>query len=254
MECYIMSDMSLYSNSTPLSYGPTQPLSYNNNQKVRYDANGRPYPIGISSVPAGMTGAGFGLLGGGLAGALKKNPYMVNGIPTDNFAQLAYEKYLKKAPAVEQKAYNQSNEVIRQLDKIKTTDELKTLMNNNPEASKEVSTALNKTTEEYLSSVADTNLAANKEVIKKKLEAGNQTRYQNMKNEISRAWDNEKHKFVKPDNMDASVFKAIKRTTGNARAAFTAKCALITAAVAGVVAFAAHKIINLVKQRKQYNQ
>ncbi len=242
-----------YSYQTPLSYGPQQPLSYNN-QMAQYNPPEQ-YPIArVSSANAGLTGAGLGFVGGGIAGALKKNPYMVNGIPTDEFTKMVYEKYLKKAPDIERKAYNQANEVISQLDKIKNTDELKTLINNNPEASKEVSTALNKTTEEYLSSVADTNLAANKEVIKKKLDAGNQTRFQNMKNEISRAWDGEKKAFVKPDNMDNSVFKAIKRTTGNAKAAFIAKYALISAAITGAVFFITHKIVNLVKQRRQYRQ
>ena len=250
-----MSDMSLYSHSTPLSYGPNQPLSYNNTQAVRYDALGNPYPVTkASSLPAAMTGAGLGFVGGGLAGLLKKNPYMVNGIPTDEFAKLAYEKYLKKAPEVESKAYNQANEVISQLDKIKNTDELKTLINNNPEASKELSTALNKTTEEYLSTVSDTNLASNKEVIKNKLEAGNKTRYQNMKNEITRAWNNEKKTFVKPDNMDDNIFKAIRKTTGKAKANFVAKYALISALITGAVAFTAHKIIDLVKNRRQFKQ
>lgn len=244
-----------YSYSTPLSYGPNQPLSYSNKPTVQYDASGRPYPmVKVSSIPAAMSGAGLGLIGGGIAGALKKNPYIVNGLPTDNFAVLAYEKYLKKAPDIERKAYYQSNEVIKQLDSIKTTDELKTLINNNPEASKELSTALNKTTEAYLSTVSDTNLAANKEVIKNKLEAANKTRYQNMKNEISRAWNNEKKTFVKPNNMDNAVFKAIKRTTGKARAEFITKYALIAGAITGVAAFTIHKIINLVNHRRQFKQ
>ena len=242
-----------YSYQTPLSYGPQQPLSYNN-RMTQYNPPEQYPVVKVSSVNAGLTGAGLGFIGGGIAGAFKKNPYMVNGIPTDEFARMVYEKYLKKAPDVEKKAYYQANEVINKLDKIKTTDELKTLMNNNPEASKEVSTALNKTTEEYLSSVADTNLAANKEVIKKKLDAGNQTRFQNMKNEISRAWDGEKKAFVKPDNMDKSVFKAIKKTTGSAKASFIAKYALISAAITGGVFFITHKIVNLVKQRRQYRQ
>ena len=245
-----------YSYSTPLSYGPNQPLSYNNNAPmVQYDASGRPYPVQkVSSVPAGMTGVGLGLIGGGIAGALKKNPYMVNGLPTDNFAVLAYERYLKKAPDIERKAYYQSNEVIKQLDSIKTTDELKTLINNNPEASKELSTALNKTTEAYLSTVSDTNLAANKEVIKNKLEVANKTRFQNMKNEISRAWNNEKKTFVKPSNMDDSVYKAIKRTTGKARAEFVTKYALIAAAITGAVTFTVHKIINSIRYRRQFKR
>lgn len=202
-----------------------------------------------SSLPVALTGAGIGLVGGAVAGALKKNPYMKNGVPTDTFAQLAYERYLKKAPHIEKKAYDQSHEVLNQIDKMKNTDELKTLMHNNSEAAKELSTALNKTTDEYLSTVADTNLGANKELIKKKLDVANLSRYQYMKNEISRAWDPDKKAFVKPSNMDNNTFKAIRRTSGAVRAKVILTYAAVTAAVTGVLAFATHKIINHRKQR-----
>jgi hypothetical protein len=206
-----------------------------------------------SSVPAGLTGVGIGAVGGALAGAVKENPYMVNGIPSDTFAKLSYEKYLKKAPDAERKAYGQCNEVISKIDGIRTTDELKTLLKNNPEASKEVSTALNKTTEEYLKGVSDTNLVANKEVIKKKLEVANESRFQNMKNEITRAWNGEKKVFIKPNDMDRNLFSAIKKTSRTIRAKVIGKYAAIGAAVTGAVVFAAHKIINLVKHRPDKN-
>jgi len=278
MECRIMT----YSNSIPLSYGNHEPLNYFHSEEEVYEPQASNYqqPNGMqvqqvsqpqsnnqtvvynqpqiqnnnkkqvpSSVPAGLTGLGVGVLGGCIAGALKKNPYMNNGVPTNTFAQLAYEKYLKKAPDIERKAYGQSNEVINQIDKMKNTDELKTLLSNNSEASKEVSTALNKTTEEYLSTVADTNLAANKNMIKKKLEVANQSRYQNMKNEISRAWNSEKRAFVKPDNMDKNTFKAITRTAGAVRARFIATYALIAGIVTGTLTFITHKIIAHRKER-----
>ena len=269
-----------YSNSLPLSYEVREPLSYKESphpEAVQYNTpqmygeqpvytqvqqyeNPQVYPEyhyyeespkKKSSVPAALAGAGLGLIGGGIAGAVKKNPYMVNGVPTDMFAQLSYEKYLKKAPEVERKAYSQTNEIINNVIKMKNTDELKTLLNNNSEGAKEVATALNKTTEEYLNTVSETNLAANKEVIKKKLEIANTTRFQNMKNEITRAWDGEKKKFVKPGDMDENMFKAIKRTSGKVRAKFIASYAAVAAVATGVLAFVIHKIVTHRKQSHQ---
>lgn len=266
----------IYSNSFPLSYGNQKPLSYNDLEgyespqynQVQQQGDNQPTVYELqsshnevhnnyynnnqgqkkSSSQAAFTGAGIGLVGGAIAGACKKNPYMINGIPSNTFAKHAYERYLKHAPEVERNGYAQCNEVLNTIDKMKNTDELKTLLNNNPEASKEVSTALNKTTEEYISGVSDTNLGANKDMIKKKLGVANESRFQHMKNEISRAWNGEKRIFVKPDNMDQNTFRAIKRTAASVRAKFIATYAAIAAVAAGIITFAVHKIVTSRKQ------
>ena len=244
-----------YSYSTPLSYGTQQPASYDYQPDYQYNPEPQEIqdttPKTKRSWPYGVGGALIGATGGSII-ASKKNPYMKNGIPTDTFSRMAYNKYADKyASEAVKKSYGQYNEVIKKIDKVKTTDELKTLLNNNPEASKEVSTALNKTTEEFLSTVTDTNLASNKETIKKKLESANQTRYQNMKNDIARCWDTENKKFVKPDGMEDGIFDAIKKTTGRVKANFIAKYAAISALVVGAVAYLAHKIITIKKQNSQ---
>ena len=249
-----------YSNEMPLSYYNTvpqnqniqaaqnKPLSYYGEYPVRNNQN---LPVKKSSLSAGLSGAGIGILAGGVFGAVQKNPYMKNGIPTDEFAQLAYKRYLKKAPSTEQQAYGQTNEVINNIHKMKTTDELKTLLNSNPEASKEIATALNKSTDEYLSSITDSNISANKDVIKKKLEAANLTRYQDMKNEISRAWCAEKKKFVRPDDMEKTTFRAIKRTSDIIRSKVVARYALVVGAITGALTFILHKLTHHDKHRNQ---
>lgn len=227
-----------YSYSTPIAYGTQAPLSYDGVQNEQQVIYRKP-----SAAPAVVAGCAIGLIGGSIIGANKKNPYMKNGVPTDTFTKNSYDKYMKKAPEDEKAAYEQCKEVIKKINKVKNTDELKTLLSNNSEASKEVSTALNMTTDEFLNNVTDANLSSNKATIKQKLEAANQTRFQNMKNEISRCWDSEKKKFTKPDDMSEDMFKAIKKTSAKVRSKFVAKYALIATAIGGAVGFVANKIV-----------
>ena len=253
-----MPDMSHYSYATPLSYGPAQRLSYLEPVEPQFRSEGNVKPPKRqrdknSSVPYGIAGAAVGGVAGGITGA-KRNPYMKNGIPTDTFAKKVYDRYMKIAPEEEKNAYNQFNEVIKNIDKVKDTDELKALLNNNPKASADIASALTNTTaEEYLSSVSNTNLAENKTAIKKRLEHANELRFKNLKNEIANSgvWDATKKKFVKPDNMAEEKFNAINKTARRMKAGCIAKWAVISAAVVGVVATAVHKVIQLKKQTPQ---
>lgn len=222
--------------SMPLSYGNQPPLSYDERIQSPVVIKERP-----SSAPAAMFGGIVGLAAGSVIGA-KQHPYMKNGIPTDTFAKKAYDKYMKHAPAAEQESYGQYKEVLKKLDKVKTVDELKTLINNNPKAADEISTALEKTTDEYLSTITESNLSSNKETIKRKLEAGNATRFQNMKNQITTCWDAATKKFVKPASMDDPTFKAIKKSANMIKSKFIAVWALSSAAALGIVSFIGHKL------------
>ena len=257
-ECYIMPDMLHYSCATPLSYGPAQQLSYLDPVQPQFRSEGNVKPKKRqrdknSSTPYGIAGAAVGGVAGGIIGA-KRNPYMKNGVPTDTFAKKVYDRYMKIAPEEEKNAYNQFNEVIKNIDKVKDTDELKTLLNNNPKASADIASALTNTTaEEYLSSVSNTNLAENKTAIKKRLEHANELRFKNLKNEITNSgvWDATKKKFIKPDSMPEEKFKAIKKTARRMKAGCIAKWATISAALVGVGAVVAHKLIQHKKQTPQ---
>lgn len=230
-----------YSYSTP-SYVQNNPYGY---QIAPYRAEKK------SSMPAATAGAVAGLAGGAIVGARKSTPYMVNGVPTTDFVKLVYNKYLPKASEAEQLAHKQGNEIINKLNSIKTVDELKILLNNNAEASKEITETLHTSLDEYLNSVSDKNLTSNKDLIKQKMELSEKLRLENFKNKITQAWDAEKKAFAKPDNMDDAVFKAIKDTTGKAKTKFIAKYAAATAAIAGAVTYILHKIITGAKHNHQ---
>ena len=234
-----------YSYSTvPLSYGPNEQFGY----EVDPDQNQRKkYP----SLVAGGIGAVVGAGAGAIIGA-KKNPYMRNGVPKDEFAKSAYDRFVKSAPDDIKQSYGQYNEVFKKIDKVKTADELRTLMNNNPEASKVVSEPLRKTTAEFLSLVNDTNLGTNKTVIKDSMKSAINSRHADMKNQILECWnEGQQKKFVKPAGMDDNVFNAIQKTTRRVKAGFIAKWAAISAAVLGVAAFVTHKIIKHKKESAQ---
>ena len=237
-----------YSYSTvPMSYGPNEQFGYDvvtENPQAHKERKKHP------SLVAGGIGAVVGAGAGALIGA-KKNPYIRNGMPKDKFAKSAYDQFVKSAPDDVKNSYGQYNEVINKIDKIKTPDELRTLMNNNPEASKVVSEPLHKTTSEFLSLVNETNLASNKTVIKDSMKNAINSRHVDMKNLIQRCWDPGQKKFIKPADMDDKVFEAIQKTTKRVKAGFIAKWAGISAAVLGVAAFVTHKIIKHKKESTQ---
>lgn len=237
-----------YSYSTPLTYGQQVPLSYDD-----YSNNPDVVKKKKSSVPAGIGGAVLGAAVGGIVTS-RINPNIKNGQLTDTFSRVAYDRYAKKAEESVRNSYNQYNEVINKIDKIKTTEELKTLLTNNPEASKEITSGLNQTTEEYLSKVTEADLSSTKTTIKQALEAKNQVRYDNMKKDIKSCWNDSKKCFEKPDNFDETTFKAIKKASRQLKNGFVAKWIAISAAAAGVVAFVAHKLITNKKQKQDIQQ
>lgn len=219
--------------SGPLTYGPQQNGAY-------YDGVTYQKP---SAMPVAIGGA---VVGGGIGAYLgnKKNPYITkNGEIADTFAKNAYEKYINGTTGAGKEAYNGSLEILKKIDNIKTTDELKNLLNANKEAANDICAELKQTPDEFLSKVSQDNLNANKKVIKEKINAGNNTRFQDMKNQIQACWDKDKKKFVKNDNVKDDVFKAIKKSTSGVKNKIIAKYAAIGAAIAGVTGFIIGKII-----------
>lgn len=231
-----------YSYSTvPLSYGPNDQFGYevdaNQNQR-------KSHPSLLAGGIAAVVGAGGGVIVGS-----KINPYMKNGVPTDKFAKLSYDRFVKSASDDVRQSYDQYKEVLKKIDKVKDADQLRTLMNNNPEASKVVSEPLHKETAEFLSLVNETNLSSNKTIIKDGMKNAINARHADMKNNISSCWD--AGKFVKPDGMDDKMFEAIQKTTKRVKAGCIAKWAGISAAVLGVATFVIHKIIRNKKESAQ---
>lgn len=234
-----------YSYSAPNTYVQYEPAVY---QPDYYKASAKKkHP----SLNAGLAGAAVGLAGGTVIALRKNNPYMPNGVPTDDFVKTAFDNYLKTAPDAKKAVYNQCNEILNGLNNVKNAEELKALLNKNAEGAKVLNQMLDAPLENYLKSVTDSNIASNKEVIKKTFDNANEIKLQNMKNKIEQAWNAEKKAFVKPDNMEEDVFNAIKNVTGKARRKFVIKYAAIAAAIAGVVTFGVHKILTVLKNRQQ---
>lgn len=230
--------------ASPLTYGQTNgPLTYD-------DMGGQinpSYPVSMqrsSSIPAATGGVLLGAAGGTILG-FRKNPNISkSGEISDTFAKKAYERYVKKVPDAGKEAYNQGLEILKKLDKIKTPDELRALVSANPEAAELMCAELNNNPEEFINNITQKNLNANKKAIKEKLNAGNRTRYQNMKNLIQSCWNKDKKKLEKPEGMEKDLFKAIKKASKSGKGKIIAKYAAITAAIGGTIGFIAHKLFS----------
>ena len=233
-----------YSYSAPMTYVQHEPAVYQQNY-YQVSTNKK-----NSSINAGLAGAGVGLAGGAIVGMSKGHPYIQNGVPTNDFVKSTVQKYIKKAPDAQKLAYNQTNEILSKIKNVQTVEELNALLSNNAEASKTIEQILGTSIDSYIKDVTDKTLSSNKDLIKDTFKNANDVRFANMKNKIVRAWDAEKKAFVKPENMEEEVFNAIKNATGKARGKFIAKYAAIAAAVTGVLAFAVHKILTVVKNRQ----
>ena len=221
-----------YSYSTPLTYGP-QP-------SVQYDRTNYKKPTG--AVPAGIAG----VIVGGAAGAVignSKNPYITkSGEVVDGFAKSAYEKYINNIAKTGKEAYNGGLEILKKIDNIKSPEELKSLLSKNEHTAKDICVELKQTPEEFLNNVSQDNLSANKKIIKEKINAGNNTRYQDMKNQIQACWNKDKKKFVKAETVNEDVYKAIKKSTSGVKGKIIGKYAAIGAAIAGIVGYIIGKV------------
>lgn len=221
-----------YSYSSPLTYGPQQNGVYYNEMEYK-----KP-----SAAPAAIAGVAAGGVTGAVIGS-RKNPYMTkSGEVLDSFAKTAYENYVNKVADAGKEAYDGGLNILKKIDTVKSPEELKTLFEANKEAAKEICTELKQTPEEFLNRITQDNLNKNKTSIKEKITAGNNTRYQDMKNQIQACWDKDKKKFVKSDSVKEDAFKAIKKSTNGIKGKITAKYAAIGAAIAGIVGFILGKI------------
>lgn len=220
-----------YSYSGPLTYEPQQNGLYYQGQSYQ-----KP-----SAVPAALTGAVLGGATGAVIANCKK-PYMPkNGEFADSFVKTVYDKYMKNANNSGKEAYEGGLNILKNIDSVKSAEELKTLFKENELAAKDICTELKQTPEEFLERVTDKNLNKNKKTIKEKINAGNNTRYQDMKNQLEACWDKSKKKFVENDSVKEEVFKAIKKSS-EVSAKTIGKHAAIGAAVAGVLGFISAKL------------
>lgn len=220
----------------PLSYGEASlPLGYDNIENSQRKYSNLPLVAGTAIV--GASAGGF--IGSRINPKIKKN-----GMVSDTFAKAAYERYVKKVPEAGKDSYNQSLEILKKIDKIKTPEDLKALFTANPDAAKMVCVELEGGVDNFLDGVTKENLNANKKLLKDQLKSGNTARYQNMKNWIQSCWDKKKKKFVRPDDMSKELFNAIKHASYGGKTKLIAMGAAIGGVVAGSVAYIGSKIMS----------
>jgi len=197
-----------------------------------------------SSVPTAILGT---LVGGGVGAYLgnKTNPYLSkDGSIPDSFARKAYENFVNKNDDSVKKIYNQSQEILKKIDSIKSPEELKSLFNSNSEAVTKMCEELKHTPDEFINGVTQDNLAANKKTIKERLNAINDNQYQSMKNWIQASWDKTANKFKKVDTVKQEVFDSIKDATKGMKTKAIIKYTAIAAAIGGTLAYVAHKLFS----------
>ncbi len=230
--------------SGPLTY-PTSPIATVPAQQVvvkEKKKTATPYVIGSLAVGAG---------GGALVG-WKSNPYISkSGEVVDSFAKEAFEKYINKHDDSAKKIYTQSKKVLEEIKKVKTPEELKTLLNNNKDFATEILNDVNQNVDKYIETITEENLRSNKENIIQRTKSMNSHKIQSMKNWIQACWDKTKKEFNKGTGVTQDAFDAIKESTKIGKGKLMAKYAAIGGAVAALVSFVTYKIVQAKKARRQ---
>ena len=222
-----------YSYSTPLTYGPNNPVAY---EGMEYKAQ-KP-----SSIPTAIVGTLVGAGAGAYLGN-KTNPYLSkDGSVPDSFAKKAYETFVDKNDDSAKKIYNQSKEILKKIDGIKSPEDLKALFNNNAEAVDKMCEELKHTKDEFINGVTQDNLSANKKTIKERLNAINDNQIQSMKNWIQASWDKTENKFKKVDTVKQEVFDSIQDATKGMKTKAIIKYTAIAGLIGGTVSYVAHKL------------
>lgn len=200
---------------------------------------------GASSLGVGITTGIVGAATGAII-SLRKNP-LINkaGEVSSEYAVKTYEKILEKSKDAEKVVYEQTQELLKKIEGVKSADELKTLLKQYPEAVDSLSKDLKKTPEKFIKHVNRWNLGRNKKVIRQRLEAANNLRYQDVKNQIQACWDSNAKKFVKGEGVSDTVYEAIKNVKNSTKAKAAGKKALVVGGISAVCGFVLHKILSL---------
>lgn len=222
--------------SNQLNYGPQQsPLQYEGMANKKSSA----LPLAINgALLGGIVGAGYGVYKGS-----NTNSYISKaGKVDDAFVKDTFEKLINSSKDGKE-AYNGGLNILKEIDSIKDPAGLKQLFDANKEAADDICKELKQKPEDFLKNITLKNLDANKKVIKEKINAGNNTRYQHIKNQIEACWDKDKKKFVKNENVPDDIYKIIKKASTGFDWKKMGKFAAIGSAITGVVAFIAGKFL-----------
>lgn len=229
--------------SNPVTYGATNNQNQYQDVTVKKKKN--------QAVPYAIT---TGAIGGGVGAIIgyKKNPFITSkGTATDGFTKSAYNKYSSMAGTAEKTLATERKDILKELDKIKNADDLKTLLNDKKTAAKD---ALGKSYDDIVNHLSDKTLSQNKSTIKTALKAQEETCLQKMKNWIADCWNKDNKKFEKAKNISDDVFESIESATKGAKWNMTGKYAAIGLVASGLLGYFAYNFVAHKKQAKQTQQ
>ena len=203
-----------------------------------------------STGAAACAGALIGAAGGALAG-YKVNPYVKKGVPTDTFTRRTFNELVKEMPENDQKTYSQIKEVMKKINNVSSAEDLKTLINNNPDAAKEIFGKVGQDTESFLNHINETNLNSTKNAIKDKLASSEKLSFQDLKNKMMHYWNAEKKIFENSENIVSEVFDAMQSAKKGLKLKQIAKFGAIGAALCGILGIIINKVVSLKKTVSQ---
>ena len=230
---------------TPATYGYSAVTNVPTNKPNTKKSSSVPYTFG------GLTiGAGAGALIG-----WKKNPFIAkNGEVINNFAEKAFNIFINKKDDSAKKIYNDSVNILEGLKKVKTPEDLKTLLNNNKDFTKDMCTGFKQTPDKYIKTITKDNLQANIDTISAQIKATNTNKLQSIKNQIQACWDKSTKTFKKNNNVSQDVFNAINEATQKSKNKLIGKYALIGGLGTALVTFLTYNVIKILKNKKQSQQ
>lgn len=210
--------------------------SYAMNAGNMYSQGGGYQPVRKNSGPSVFGMMTLGAVGGGAVGYFKNRyPIGKDGAVADSFAREVFDKNLNKNCSSDVKKYfKQLKEVLNKIDKVKTPEEYRKLINANKYIIEEQCKAIS--SETLLDAVNTTNIKTSKEALKKSLEGIMDFELLKTKNAVKLGWNSESKKFIKSSEFkDAKLFDIIKNTKSNMQWKKALKYGGITAGVMGAL-------------------
>ena len=185
--------------------------------------------------PSVFTPVAAGFIGGGAVGYYRNRYPIRNGIVSDTFASEAFNKYIDKGYAIEDKKFfKQMRRVLKKIDKITKPEKFKKLIDKNPEVTQKVYNSVS--VDEMCETLTKGNVKEKAKALKTALEGYRNIGVTNMKHAAQEYWDEAQKKFVKPDNLkNDKTFKTLISTKNTIRWRKALKYGGITAGVLGAL-------------------
>ena len=185
-------------------------------------------PVRNNSGPSTLGMMTLGAVGGGAVG------YFKNRYPIGKDGAVADKNLNKNCSSDVKKYFKQLKEVLNKIDKVKTPEEYRKLINANKYIIEEQCKAIS--SETLLDAVNTTNIKTSKEALKKSLEGIMDFELLKTKNAVKLGWNSESKKFIKSSEFkDAKLFDIIKNTKSNMQWKKALKYGGITAGVMGAL-------------------